>query len=219
MKEYANSIIDASKYLIKKNLNRGASGNISIRNPKVPNFLLITPSGIDTQKLNVNDLVSIDLNGNLHSKDNKNKLKPSSEWRFHCDIYRKKKDINAIVHTHSTYATAVAAVGKNLPAFNYMIAVAGGNNIRCAKYAIFGSKKLSDNAIKSLKDRKACLLANHGLITIGINLTEAIYLAEEIEELCKQYIVSQVIGKPNILSRSQMNQVIKKFKDYRRDEN
>ena len=139
---------------------------------------------------------------------------PSSEWRFHRDIYLARSEVNAIVHTHSSFASAFSCLGQDMQAFHYMIAVAGGNSIRCAPYQLFGTQELSDGAIAALVDRKACLLANHGMIATAKNIKEAVALAVEVEFLCEQYMHTCQIGKPNILSQTQMVDVLEKFKGY-----
>lgn len=218
MKSPKQKIVNCVKALAQNGLNRGASGNVSVR--IVADEILITPSGVAAENINESNLVEINLLGEVlnSSKSIKTLMsvdyKPSSEWRIHCAIYQKHKNINAVIHTHSTYAVALSTLRVDLPAFNYMIALAGGDNVRCAEYAVFGSKKLSDAVLVSLKDRKACLMANHGLIAIGESLEEAQKVAEEVEELCRQYLICHQIAKPKILSSKQMKLVIKKFKNY-----
>ena len=143
-------------------------------------------------------------------------LNPSSEWRFHQDIYLKKKEAKAIVHAHSPHATAVSAHGKAIPAFHYMIALAGGDDIKCAEYATFGTTELSKNIIKSLENRKACLMSNHGQVAFGVNLKQAFELAEEVENICHQYIIALKIGNPKILSSVEMNKILDKIKHYKK---
>ena len=187
-------------------INRGTSGNVSAR---WKNGFLITPSGRRYEDTRPGDMVFVDSAGKPHGK-----WAPSSEWRFHFDIYRSRNDVHAVVHTHSSFATTLACLGKNVPAFHYMIAVAGGNSIRCAPYATFGTQKLSDFALEALTGRKACLLANHGMIATGENLQKALSLAVEVEALCEQYWRALQIGKPRILPAREMNTVIRKFRDY-----
>ena len=144
-------------------------------------------------------------------------MKPSSEWRFHKDIYINKKEANAIVHAHSPHATAVSAHSKDIPAFHYMVALAGGNNIKCAEYATFGTKELSQNIIKALDGRKACLMSNHGQVAFGKSLSEAFELAEEIENICHQYINTIKLGQPKILSDEEMKRILDKTKNYKKN--
>ena len=187
-------------------INRGKSGNVSAR---WKDGFLITPSGLPYEESRPADIVFVGKNGNATGK-----RPPSSEWRFHYDIYRTRKDAQAVVHTHSSFATTLACLGMDVPAFHYMIAVAGGNSIRCAPYATFGTQELSDQALQALSNRKACLLANHGMIAAGDSLKHALALAVEVEALCEQYWRALQIGKPAILSDSEMEVVLEKFKTY-----
>jgi len=187
-------------------INRGMSGNVSAR---CGSGFLITPSGLPYHDTKPSDIVLVDAGGKASGS-----RPPSSEWRFHHDIYRSRNDAGAVVHTHSSFATTLACLGKDVPAFHYMIAVAGGDNIRCAPYATFGTRQLSINALKALKDRKACLLANHGMIATGADLDKALALAVEVEALCEQYWRALQIGKPTILSTQEMRVVLKKFSNY-----
>ena len=149
-------LVKISKYLNDKDINRGSSGNLSYR---ISNGFVITPSSVPNDKLNEKNCVQMNFDGTY-----KNQLKPSTEWKIHRDIYLKRKDIFAIIHTHPTFSTAIACMNVKIPSFHYMIAVAGGEDIRCAKYATFGTEQLSKNVIKALENRNACLMANHGLI-------------------------------------------------------
>ena len=187
-------------------INRGKSGNVSAR---WKDGFLITPSGLPYEESRPADIVFVGKNGNATGK-----RPPSSEWRFHYDIYRTRKDAQAVVHTHSSFATALACLGMDVPAFHYMIAVAGGNSIRCAPYATFGTQELSDQALQAMSNRKACLLANHGMIAAGDSLKHALALAVEVEALCEQYWRALQVGKPAILSDSEMEVVLEKFKTY-----
>jgi L-fuculose-phosphate aldolase len=140
--------------------------------------------------------------------------KPSSEWQFHADILRARPKINAVVHTHAPHATALACLREDLPPFHYMIAIAGGDSVRCAPYALFGTDTLSQHAVEALRDRKACLLANHGMITLGRDLDEAMSIAIELESLCQQYLIARQVGNPTLLSEEEMQAVIERFKSY-----
>ena len=202
-------LADTALKLHKMGLNHGATGNCSCRDGDT---FLITPSGVDTENLSEDKMVRMDFKGNI--VESTSNLKPSSEWRFHQDIMSQRNEVGAIVHTHSVYASVVSLFNKELPSFHYMIAVAGGDSVRCAPYAMFGTQELSDNIINALVDRKACLIANHGLVTIGKNLTEALNIAEEIEHLCHQYIEAKKIGEPNLLDKKQMLDVIERFQTY-----
>ena len=163
-------VIKFAKMLNDKKLSALRSGNISIR---YKNGFLITPSGQKYSSLKVKDIVFVNLKGEFN-----NKQKPSSEWRFHQDIYISKTNAKAIVHSHSTNATALSTHNKKIPSFHYMVALAGGSDIKCAKYATYGTRELSKNILKALKNRFACLIANHGQITFGSSLAEAFELAE-----------------------------------------
>ena len=203
------------KYSIKlntTNLSPLRSGNISVRSSEnsVEGFL-ITPSGKKYDTLKEEDIVFVSSDGNHDTN-----LKPSSEWRFHKDIYLKKPDAKAIVHAHSPHASAVSAHGKDIPAFHYMIALAGGDSIKCAKYATFGTQELSDNIIFALENRKACLMSNHGQVAFGENLEDAFELAEELENICHQYINTIKLGEPKILSSSEMDVILEKVKNYKK---
>jgi len=210
-KTKSTSLIETALHLEQIGLNHGATGNCSCRDG---NTYLITPSGIDTQSLSEDKVVRMDFTGNII--DSIPNLKPSSEWRFHKDIMLQRKEVGAVVHTHSIYASTVSLFGDTLPSFHYMIAVAGGDSVRCAPYAMFGTQELSDNIISALIDRKACLIANHGLVAIGDNLKEALQIAEEIEHLCQLYIEARKLGEPNLLSKKQMSEVIDRFQTYSR---
>ncbi len=204
------------KYSIKlntTNLSALRSGNISVRSIEnsVEGFL-ITPSGKKYDTLKEEDIVFVSNDGNHDAN-----LKPSSEWRFHKDIYLKKPDAKAIVHAHSPHATGVSAHGKDIPAFHYMIALAGGDSIKCAKYATFGTQELSDNIIDALENRKACLMSNHGQVAFGQNLESAFELAEELENICHQYINTIKLGDPKILSSSEMDVILEKVKNYKKE--
>ena len=205
----AEQIIKYANMLNSEKLSTLRSGNVSLR---YKNGFLITPSGVKYSLLKVDDIVFVSLDG----KFDETKNKPSSEWRFHKDIYSSKNEANAIVHAHSTHATAVSAHNKDVPAFHYMIALAGGNDLKCAKYATFGTQELSDNIINALKNRKACLMSNHGQVAFGDNLEQAFELAQEVENICHQYINAIKIGEPKILSSSEMDVILEKVKNYKK---
>ena len=213
MSKLKTEVIKYSKKLNITNLSALRSGNISVR-AKVNGVdgFYITPSGRKYSSLKPKHIVFISLKGIYDKK----RAKPSSEWRFHLDIYVNKKKAKAIVHAHSTCATAVSSHQKNIPAFHYMVAVAGGEDIKCTKYATFGSKNLSKNIIKALKNRSACLIANHGQVAFGENLENTFELAQEIENICHQYINAIRIGIPKILSKKEMKIVLGKFKNYKK---
>jgi L-fuculose-phosphate aldolase len=207
------SVIKYSKKLNTTNLSALRSGNISVRvKEKKTNGFYITPSGVKYSSLRTKDIVFVSLKGRFDKK----KGIPSSEWRFHQDIYVNKKEAKAIVHAHSTCATAVSTHQKSIPAFHYMIGVAGGEDIKCTKYATFGTRKLSNNILSALKNRMACLIGNHGQIAFGENLDKAFELAQEVENICNQYINALRIGIPKILSKNKMKIVLGKMKNYKK---
>ncbi len=208
MAEYEN-LFQSSLILNQKGLNHGATGNLSCRSN---NAFIITPSGINLEDLDAEAMVEVGINGKIiNSKSN---YKPSSEWLFHRDIYASRDDINAIVHTHSVFSSTLSVLGESIPSFHYMIAVAGGDSIRCSDYALFGTQELSNNIIVAMEQRKACLISNHGMIAIGKNLNEATNIAIEVEHLAQIYVQAKMIGTPKILNDSHMIDVIDKFKTY-----
>ena len=202
-------VIKFAKMLNDKKLSALRSGNISIRHK---NGFLITPSGKKYSSLKVKDIVFVNLKGEFNKKQ-----KPSSEWRFHQDIYISKTKAKAIVHSHSTNATALSTHNKKIPSFHYMVALAGGSDIKCAKYATYGTRELSKNILKALKNRFACLIANHGQIAFGSSLSEAFELAEEVDNLAKQYIKALLLGRPKLLSLNEMKKVLNKSKTYKKN--
>ena len=218
MIELKKQIIEYAQKLNSTNLSPLRSGNVSLRVTQndVEGFLL-TPSGKRYEELVPEDIVFLALKEKYDNlKLFNSSLNPSSEWRFHQDIYLKKKEAKAIVHAHSPHATAVSAHGKSIPAFHYMVALAGGDDIKCAEYATFGTTELSANIIKALEKRKACLMSNHGQVAFGVNLKQAFELAEEVENICHQYIIALKIGNPKILSWAEMNKILDKIKHYKK---
>ena len=213
--EQRNKIIEYSLKLNSTNLSPLRSGNISLRSEEngVEGYL-ITPSGKKYETLKSEDIVFMSLKE--EAKDNTSLNKPSSEWRFHRDIYLNKRNAEAIVHAHSPHASAVSSHRKSIPPFHYMIALAGGDDIKCAEYATFGTKELSQNVIKALENRSACLMSNHGQVAFGKNLDQAFELAQEIENICHQYTIALKLGEPKILSLEEMKKVLEKAKDYKK---
>ena len=209
MKNLRLELIKYAKMLNSKKLSALRSGNISVR---YKGGFLITPSWVKYYSLKKKDIVFVSLKGIYDKK----KGIPSSEWRFHQDIYLNKKVAKAIVHAHSICATAISTHGKSIPAFHYMIAMAGGNDIKCAKYSTYGTRELSKNILKALKNRLACLIGNHGQIAFSENLSKAFELTEEVENLSHQYINALKIGKPKILSIKEIKKVLEKAKNYKR---
>ncbi len=187
-------------------LNQGTSGNISAR---LGDGLLITPSGVPYDRLTPEMIVPMDADGSWSGK-----LKPSSEWRFHRDILVARPDVDAVIHTHPPYSTALAIKRLDIPPLHYMVAVAGGDSIRCAPYATFGTQALSDHVLRALEGRSACLLANHGMIATGRNLGHAMWLAVEVETLARQYLLTLPLGGPELLSEAEMKDVFAQFGSY-----
>ena len=218
MIELKKEVIKYAQKLNSTNLSPLRSGNVSVRVIKdnVEGFFL-TPSGKRYEDLIPEDIVFLSLKEEYDNlKLFNTSLNPSSEWRFHQDIYRKKIEAKAIVHAHSPHATAVSVHGKSIPAFHYMIALAGGDDIKCADYATFGTTELSKNILTALEKRKACLMSNHGQVAFGTNLKQAFELAEEVENICHQYIIALKIGEPKILSSTEMNKILDKIKHYKK---
>jgi L-fuculose-phosphate aldolase len=193
------SIIDACLRMNALGINQGTSGNISIRHG---DGLLITPTSAPYETMRPEQIVYMGLDGSHDPAQ-----RPSSEWRFHRDILKARPDVEAVVHTHPTYCTALAILGLEIPPVHYMIACAGGDTIRCAPYATFGTQELSDHAVRALEGRLACLLAHHGMIAVGPSLAKAMWLAVEVETLARQYHASLQIGKPPLLSKEEIEKV------------
>ncbi len=204
--ELRSEMVRITKKLDELGLNRGTSGNLSAR---FNDGMLITPSGMGAEGLTEDDIVFVHMDGTSRGR-----WQPSSEWLFHRDIYAQRADAGAVVHTHSLAATALACLRKDIPPFHYMIALMGGDNIRCAKYATFGTQELSNNALIALKDRKACLLANHGMIAAGRDLAEAFRIAVEVETLSEMYLRALQAGEPVLLSAQEFQDAQKRFAGY-----
>ena len=205
------NLLNITNKLLTAGLNHGATGNCSCRDKE---DFLITPTGIDSSKLTTDMMVRISLLDNTSQPETK--YHPSSEWQFHQAILENYPEINAVVHTHSVFASSLSVLGQDIPAFHYMIAVAGGDSVRCAPYAMFGTKELSNNILEAIRDRKACLLSNHGLVAVGKDLNEAFNIAEEVEHLSRLFIEAKKIGEPLLLSDKQMTEVLNRFNSYNR---
>ena len=205
-KSLRREIIDTCLRMNREGINQGTSGNVSAR---WGDGMLITPSGIAYEALEERDIVFVDAEGSHDAGQ-----RPSSEWRFHLAILRARPEIAAVVHTHSVHATALAVCGMEIPALHYMVAAAGGGNIRCAPYASFGTQELSDHALRALEGRLACLLANHGVIATGASLARALWLAGEVEVLARQYILSLAMGGPKLLPEEEMARMAERLRDY-----
>jgi L-fuculose-phosphate aldolase len=202
--------VHAALEMERLGINQGTSGNISAR---CGEGFLITPSGVSAADLRADAIVWLPLDVAADAPVFAAR-RPSSEWRIHRDILRARGDVDAVVHTHSSAATAMAIHGRGIPAHHYMVAAAGGNSIRCAPYALFGSQALSDHALAALQDRTACLLAHHGVLALGRDLARALWLANEVEVLAKQYLLASQLGTPPLLSDDEMAEVVEKFSTY-----
>ena len=187
-------------------INRGAAGNVSARSD---DGFIITPTGMPYDECLPEDMAKVSLDGTALGK-----RQPSSEWRFHRDIYAARPEAGAILHAHSPFATALACQELEVPPFHYMIARFGGDTLRCAAYATFGTQALSDAMLVALDGRRACLMAHHGMVVFGANLKEALALAVELESICEQYWRVLQLGTPKLLPADEMARVIEKFKSY-----
>lgn len=201
-----HEVINTALALTRLGLNKGAAGNVSVR---IADGFLITPSGVPAEQLTPNDIVEMDFDGAVRGE-----RAPSSEWRFHWEILKNRPELGGVIHTHAPYCTTLAVMGRDIPAFHYMIAVAGGKDIRCAPYATFGSKELCDNAVAAMRDRKACLLAQHGMIAADATLKKALRMTVEVEELARLYWQALQIGTPPVIADAEMERVLEKFKTY-----
>ncbi len=200
------AIIATGRRMNTSGLNQGTSGNLSHR---VEGGFLVTPTGMEYEALRPEDIVLMRFDGSHQGP-----RRPSSEWRFHRDIFASRPEVNAVLHAHSMFSTAVACLRRSIPAFHYMVAAAGGTSIRCAPYATFGTEELSRHAVTALEGRKACLLANHGLITVGADLAGAFKLAVEVETLAAMYLRALQVGEPVVLDEAEMAVVLEKFRTY-----
>ncbi len=199
-------LIDTARQLVTSGLTRNTSGNVSHR---VEGGFIVTPSGMDYARLVPDDIVFVAMDGT-----HRGRRLPSSEWRFHHDILASRPEVAVVLHAHAPFATSIACHGIGIPAFHYMVAKAGGRDIRCAPYATFGTAELSAHAVAALDGRKACLLANHGMIALGHDYASALAMAVELETLAEMYWRSLQIGPPQLLDAAEMDVVIEKFKTY-----
>ena len=204
------ALLDRAKLLASSGLSQGKSGNISVR---CGEQVLITPSGADYQQLTAADMVLLPLDYHPDRQPIEG-LQPSSEWHFHLGIYQARPELNAVVHAHPTFCTALACSGRSIPAFHYMVAIAGGNEIPLAPYALFGTELLSEHVVKALAHRQACLLESHGMIATGESLEKAFNLAIAVETLAEQYVEALKLGGVKLLTDQQMAQVHEKFSHY-----
>lgn len=204
--ELRAALADTARQAARQGLNPGASGNVSVR---LRDGFLITPSGMPNDTLAPDRMVAMDMEGRSDGG-----LKPSSEWRIHRDIYRARPEARAVVHAHSPHAVSLSCLRRDIPSFHYMVAAAGGKDIRCARYATFGTQALSDAVLSALQDRRACLMANHGQVAVGASLDGALSLALEVEELCAQYWRAKLMGEPVLLNDAEMDEALECFKHY-----
>ena len=207
MKEIKSKIVKCAKELNKLGLNIGSEGNVSSRLGK---NIFITPSGISAQKLDEYKVAEVDLNGKLINKN-----KPSSEVQMHLSIYNDRPEVKCIVHSHSEWASILSCQREKVPAFHYMVAEFGGIDIKCSKYATFGSMELANNVTVAMKNRVGCLISNHGQLTVGDSLEVALNLALALEKISKQYFFCKLVTKSKILSKSEMTRVLKLFRNYK----
>ena len=205
-KPLRHEIIRTAMRMNELGINQGTSGNVSAR---CEGGFLVTPTGIPYDETKPEQIVAMNMDGTFDGS-----VLPSSEWRFHRDIYAARDEISAIVHTHATFATSLACMDRRIPPFHYMVAVAGGADIRCAAYATFGTQELSNHVIDALKDRSACLMSHHGMIACGADLQTALALAVEVESLARMYWQALQIGEPALLDEAEMCVVIDKFRTY-----
>lgn len=207
------ALVTAARQFAPLGLGHGRAGNLSLRATRgAREGCLITPTGADAATVAARDLCWVPLVEGAAGAIGR--FAPSSEWRFHRDIYRSRPDAMAIVHAHAPHATAIACLPEGLPPFHYGVAVAGGRDIRCAPYARFGSQALSDHALRALRDRRACLLAHHGLIAIGRSIEAALELAVEVEALARIYLLARQAGDPARLSDVEMDRVLERYRTY-----
>jgi L-fuculose-phosphate aldolase len=200
-------LVEAARRVAALGLNHGKSGNVSAR---LGSGFVITPSGKSYDTLALDDLVTVE------GGEPRGERKPSSEWRLHRDIYARRPEAGAIVHTHSSYATTLACLRRPIPALHYEIAFLGGGDIRCAPYATFGTQELSDHALAALEGRSACLMANHGVVAFAPTVEQAVVLADKVEELARLYWQALQVGEPVLLDPAEIARVVEKFKTYGR---
>lgn len=206
MNVLAAEVLATARQMNAVGINRGAAGNVSARDG---DSFIITPTGMAYDECVPEDMVKVGFGGTAQGR-----RKPSSEWRFHRDIYAARPEAGAIIHTHAPFATALACQELAIPPFHYMIARFGGDTVRCAAYATFGTQELSDVMLGALEGRRACLMAHHGMVAFGADLKEALALAVEFESLCEQYWRVLQLGTPKLLAADEMARVLEKFKDY-----
>jgi L-fuculose-phosphate aldolase len=217
----ASAVLATARGMNACGINRGSAGNVSVRHECRPDAFFITPTGLDYDACTSDDMVLLSTSGDSHSLGGApnslapfNLRLPSSEWRFHRDIYLARPEAGAIVHTHSSFATALACQCVAVPAFHYMVARFGGDDVRCAAYATFGTQALSDAMLLALRERTACLMAHHGMVVFGRDLEQALAHAVELETLCEQYWRTLQLGDAKLLPAEEMRHVLEKFAGY-----
>jgi L-fuculose-phosphate aldolase len=206
--DLAGSVLATARAMNASGINRGSAGNVSARSG---DGFLITPTGMAYDRCSNADMVELRLDGAVLGAGRR---KPSSEWRFHRDLYVARPEAGAVVHTHSPFATALACQGQGIPSFHYMVARFGGADVRCAAYATFGTQELSDAIIAAMERRCACLMAHHGMVVFGNDCDHALALAVELETLCEQYWRVLQLGSPKLLAAAEMSRVLAKFAGY-----
>lgn len=201
-----HEIIAACREMNRSGINQGTSGNISMRSGE---GILVTPTSLPYDDMTPEDIVWIGFDGRVEGS-----RRPSSEWQFHRDIMAARPEVEAIVHAHPTACTTLSIMERDIPPLHYMVAICGGHNVRCAPYATFGTKELSDHALAALEDRSACLLAHHGMIVTGSSLSQAMWRAVELETLAKQYLGCLTVGEPPLLSEQEIRNVLDRMAGY-----
>lgn len=208
--DLGRKVIETCLELERRGLNQGTAGNVSVRlSADASDGFLITPTALPYVLMKPEDLVRMRMDGSSEGR-----LQPSSEWRFHLDIYRARPEVRAVIHTHSGYATTLACLRREIPPFHYMIALFGGSNIRCCEYATYGTQELSDHLLKALEGRRAALMGNHGLVVLGPGLQRALALTVEAETLAMMYWRAAQMGQPRLLSDPEIARVREKFATY-----
>ncbi|EAQ68328.1 putative L-fuculose phosphate aldolase protein [Synechococcus sp. RS9917] len=206
--ELREQLVTVARRMQASGINQGTSGNLSLR---LPGGMLITPSSLPYEQMEPGDLVALDLAGQPLQPDQPQR-RPSSEWRLHADVLASRLEAMAVLHCHPVHATALACHDRPIPPFHYMVAVAGGDDVRCAPYATFGTAELSSHAVEALRHRQACLLARHGLVSLGSDLDQALRVAIEVETLARMYLQALQLGEPPQLTAAQMAAVHAQFR-------
>jgi len=206
--EAREAVVRAAREMSGRGLSTGTSGNVSAR---VPEGMLVTPSAVPYGDMATHQVVLMDLEGRSLEGDGR----PTTEWPMHAGVYADRPEVGAVVHTHAPFCTALATLRRDIPAFHYMIAVAGGDSIRCAPYATFGTRALAEHAVEALADRWACLLANHGAMALGTSPDGALDLAVEVEGLAELYWRALQVGEPVLLTAGEMAEAMERFREYR----